>query len=274
MDIRGCVTTDAGGSTMSCSDAVVLKIASSGRYGRLGFAVLCDGLDGIADAGKASAVVAERFAAWFHGELPAILQRAEHDMRSRERGRNSARMLTEVLSAQDKRRSFSRELFALAQIRIRKRLTEIASELEVRIAGYKRLHGRRSGCFATCLLLMGGEYMIMHIGPSRAYLATEEDLFLLEQEADLPEQKTGPFGMKERVNPLFLQGALRRNTGILLCSDAFLCRQDPEWFRKKLGRCIRMPEKRQETMLRDMARYVRKRGEDRDAFAVLLTRGK
>ena len=273
MDIRGCVTTDAGGRKTHCSDAVVLKIASSGRYGRLGFAVLCDGLDGMKDAGKASAIVAERFAAWFHGELPAILQRAEQDMRIRERGRESARMLTEVLSAKDKRRSYSRELFSLAQIRIRRRLKEIAAELEVRIVGYRRLHGRASGCSATCLLLMGGDYMVMHIGPSRAYLAADQDLFLLERDPDVPEHRTSPFGVQENVNPLFLQGPLRKDTGILLCSDAFLHRQDPDAFRKKINRCVRVSEKRQEMMLRSLTKAVRRRGEERDAFAVFLTCG-
>ena len=273
MDIRGCVTTDAGGRAEGCSDAVVLKIASSGRYGRIGFAVLCDGLDGVTDAGKASTIVAERFAAWFHGELPAILQRAEQDMREKERGRESARMLTEVLCAEDKRRSYSRELFTLAQIRIRKRLKEIASELEVRIAGYRRLHGRVSGCAATCVLLMGGEYMVMHIGPSRAYLAAADDLYLLEKEPDMPELRTSPFGTKERANPLFLHGAVRKDTGLLLCSDAFLRKQDPERFRKKINRCIRVSEKRQEATMRGLTKYVRKRGEKRDAFAVLLTCG-
>ena len=273
MDIRGCVTTDAGRTGENCSDAVVLKIASSGRYGRIGFAVLCDGLEGIADAGKASAIVAERFAAWFHDELPAILQSAEHEMRTKERGRDSARMLTEVLCADDKRRSYSRELFSLAQIRIRKRLEEIASELEVRIAGYRRLHGRVSGCAATCVLLMGGNYMVMHIGPSRAYLAAADDLFLLENEPDMPEKRTSPFGTSKRATPLFLLGPVRKDTGLLLCSDAFLRKQDPDRFRKKINRCIRVSEKRQEVMMRGLTKYVRRRGEKRDAFAVLLTCG-
>ena len=274
MDIRGCVSTDAGAHKELCSDAAVLKIATSGRYGRIGFAVLCDGLDGMTDAWKASAIVAERFAAWFHGELPAILQKAEADMRERERGKESARMLTEVLQAEDRRRSYSKELFALAGIRIRKRLREIAAELEARIAGYKRLHGRVAGCAATCLLVMGGSYLVMHIGPSRAYLAEGQDLSLLEQEADVPEQKTSPFGTKERARPLFLQGAMSRDTGILLCSDAFVRRQNPEHFCKKINRCIRHSEKRQETVLRGLTRYVRRRGERQDAFAVLLTRGR
>ena len=273
MDIRGCVATDAGGQTKNCSDAVVLKIATSGRYGRIGFAVLCDGLDGMTDAGKASTIVAERFAAWFHDELPAILQQAEADMREKERGRESARMLTEVLSAGDRRRSYSRELFALAQIRIRKRLKEIASELEVRIAGYKRLHGRVSGCAATCLLLMGGSYMVMHIGSSRAYLAVSDELFKLEFEPEEPEQRSSPFGTKERANPLFLHGPMKRDAGFLLCSDAFLARQDPDKFRKKISRCIGVSEKRQAHTLRGLTKYVRSRGEKRDAFAVLLTCG-
>ena len=271
MDIRGCVATDAGLKTEACADAVVLKIATSGRYGRIGFAVLCDGLDGVTDAGKASTVVAERFAAWFHGELPAILQQAEQDMRRQERGSESARVLTEVLRAEDRRRSYSREMFSLAQIRIRKRLREIASELEVRIAGYKRLHGRHAGCAATCLLLMGGEYMVMHIGPSRAYLAKSDDLFLLEREPDAEENRTSPFGTGEAARPMFLQGPVPRDTGILLCSDAFVQRQDPGRFKKKINRCIRISEKRQEHVLRGLTRYVRRRGEERDAFAVFVS---
>ena len=271
MHIRGCVSTDTGKSADTCKDAAVLKIASSGRYGRIAFAVLCDGLDEADDAGKASTTVAERFAAWFHDELPAILQQAEADMRETMRGRASARVLTEVLTVEDRRRSYSREMFALAQIRIRKRLCEITEELSVRIAGYRRLHGVSGGCVSTCVLLMGGEYMLMHIGPSRAYLAHSEELFLLETLETEAGAETTPFGSRTHARPLFLQGTLKRDAGILLCSDAFVRRQDPRRFPKKINRCIRLPERRQEGVLRSLTRYVRRRGEDDNAFAVFLS---
>ena len=45
MHIRGCVSTDAGTTRALCKDAAVLKVAASMRYGRIAFAVLCDGIN-------------------------------------------------------------------------------------------------------------------------------------------------------------------------------------------------------------------------------------
>ena len=270
MRITGCVSTDAGAGKTACTDAAVLKIAASGRYGRIAFAVLCDGADGVNDAGRASTVVAERLAAWFHEELPHILEKTEHDMRMKTQGRARARVLTEVLRAEDRRRSFMREMFDTAQIRIRKRLREIAGELNVRIAGYGRLHGRRAGCSATCLLLMGGEYMLMHIGPSRAHLADANELRRLVHRDFTDGADTRPFGTDEIVEPVFMRGAYERDTGFLLCSEAFMRKQDPDRLRKKISKCIRFSERRQEGVLRALTRSVRRRGEEDDAFAVFL----
>ena len=268
MRIRGCVSTDAGDGRDVCTDAAVLKVASSGRYGRIAFAVLCDGAPDAEGAGKASAMAAERMAEWFQEELPQILQEAETQEAEYGESFYRARMLTEVLHAEDTRSAFMRRMFQRAQEQIRLRLQEICDELNTRINGYARLHHIRMGTSMTCLLLMGNEYLLMRVGAQRAVLMCDDSAL-----ADLPgvREEHGGFGEAEAVTPVFVRGMVSGHARMLLYSDGFIRRQDPERLEKLFRKCLRFSERRMEDSLKKMTRFARRRGERGDAFAVFLS---
>lgn len=266
MRIRGCVSTDAGKKHGTCTDAAVLKIAASTRYGRVAFALLSDGLEDATGSGNVSAMAAERYAQWFQEELPDILQDAEEELRIKKS--REGRMLTEVLYSDMRRSDFSREMLDTSQEEICHRLAQITEELHIRIAGYGRLHGIRAGCAVTCLLLMGGEYLLMRVGASRAYLTGEDGLKPLSAQG--AEQEAATFGGQRIGTPVFVRGTYERRTGFLLCSDGFTRRQDPGHLRKMCRQITGASERRMLRILRKMTRHVRRKGEEADAFAVYL----
>ena len=266
MRIRACVSTDTGSGKGACTDAAVLKVASSSRYGRIAFAVLCDGDEESYGAGKASAIVAERMAEWFQDELPEILQDAELELMCADELTGGARMLTEVLKTDDIRAGFSSRMFDLAQERIRMRLLELADELNTRITGYGRLHRMMPRTAMTCLLLMGCDYLIMRIGPTRSFMTTGDGRVRMPAEEDA----ASVFG-QEGVRPVFVQGRVEKEAGVLLYSDGFIRRQDPDRLRKLFHKYARYSERRINDTLRKLTRFVRKQGEREDAFAVFLS---
>ncbi|MBR0091468.1 MAG: SpoIIE family protein phosphatase [Lachnospiraceae bacterium] len=267
MRIRACVSTDTGSGRGACTDAAVLKVANSSRYGRIAFAVLCDGDEESYGAGKASAIVAERMAEWFQDELPEILQDAELELMHADALMRGARMLTEVLKTDDMRAGFSSRTFDRAQERIRMRLQEIADELNTRITGFGRLHHMHPKTAMTCLLLMGREYLIMRIGPTRAYLTTGEGRSVRMPAEEDPARIFG----QEGVRPVFVQGRVEKEAGVLLYSDGFIRKQDPDRLRKLFHKYTRYSERRLDDALRKLTRFVRKQGERDDAFAVFLS---
>ena len=262
MHIRGCVSTDAGTTRALCKDAAVLKVAASMRYGRIAFAVLCNGINDASHAGRTSALVAERFAAWFQEELPAILADAEEILGEENKGR----VLTEVLQSDHGRHSFTKRMFDAAEPAIRQRLAAIAGEVQVRLAGYKRLYRTDAATRTSCLLLMGGEYLLMRIGSANALYAKGGEWRMLTGE----ESNAGPEDAAPAV-PVFVRGYTERRTGFLLCSDGFWRLQDKERLRKMLKKTIGASERRMQHALKVMTRFVRRRGERDDAFAVMLS---
>ncbi|MBR0091154.1 MAG: hypothetical protein IJP92_05605 [Lachnospiraceae bacterium] len=268
MKIRAGVSTDTGDGRGGCTDAAVLKVASSTRYGRIAFAVLCDGDGRGPGAGKASAIVAERMSDWFQDELPDILQDAELTLMHEDEQTGGARLLTEVLATDDIRAAFSSRMFDLAQEKIRVRLLELADELQTRITGYGRLHRINLRTAMTCLLMMGSDYLIMRIGPTRSYMTCDE-----EGHVRMPagEDEDLIFGGEEGVRPVFVQGRVESRAGVLLYSDGFIRKQDPDLLKKLFRKYARYSERRIDDTLRRLTRFVRKRGEREDAFAVFLS---
>lgn len=291
MQIKGCVYTDMGSRKRVNQDAVMLKVATSARYGRIAFAVLCDGMGGLDSGEIASGLVVKRFERWFHDELPGILKESEKREWERVEASKRVRVLTEVLASPTRRRAFAGTVISDAREVIRARWEEIVEEMNIRLTGYGRLHGIKLGTTLVCALLMGHEYLIMHVGDSRAYLADPVRLFQLtsdhtyaqylmdeglKSEEEAARVEDGALlmqcvGASCEVIPDFTSGTVDGETALLICSDGFWRRQDMHRLQKKMSLGMRASERRMESVLRALVRRVRKQGEDDDASVILLT---
>lgn len=189
----------------------MLKVANSDRYGRIALAMLCNGAGG-ADAESnalAASLYAERFAAWFYDELPAVLSRTELELTPAHSGRG--RLLTEVLRISDYKHHFSEVLFANVSDRIRARWQELAEELQIRTDGFNRLHGRKMRTTMVALILFGNEYLCMRIGTECALVISAGALTeVLPHPGTLPETE-------DAASPEFEKGRLKKGMRFLLC---------------------------------------------------------
>ena len=272
MKLRGCITMDIYKDNVFGDGAAVLKIANATRYGRVAFAVLCDGPEDEEVEGEAATIAAEYFAKWFLNELPQILEEAESNMVSANMHGMKARVITEVLCCEDRTLSYSTRVFHAAKEVIKERLKQLAMEVNIRIAGRGRLTGRNMKAVAQMLLVMGGEYILMRVGSPVAYKSDRETLHEISGSyhgADL--RQSDYFGKMEMIKPVFVEGQMEKGTGFLLCSSHFARLQDRKYLQKRLRRVSTYSERKMDRVLRSMTRTVRKKGETKDVYAICVT---
>ena len=65
--------TDVGIKKSVNQDSVILKIASS-PFGKIAFAVVCDGMGGLQQGEIASGMLSQNYENWFQRELPVLLR--------------------------------------------------------------------------------------------------------------------------------------------------------------------------------------------------------
>ena len=301
MRIRGCVCTESGEN--GAKKAVMLKVATSIRYGRIAFAVLSEAEGEDAHAEAVSGMIAEIFSAWFTKELPQTFRASELALRKRRDGRFRARVLTEMLQGENERHVFAEEVIADAKEAVRARWTQIAHEIHLRLQGYLRLHGACCTAETTCLLLAGGRYLVMHVGDSRAYCVstpsgtaeaktlgdraerllgrrlfrpgTDEDP-LRRICGDGPEAgiTSGVLGSGGEVLPAFVSGVFGMDMQFLLCDDAFLRAHEAHRLTRKLSACFHASEKKMERVLQKLVRHACGGGGADGAAVIMLACGR
>lgn len=195
--------TDIGIVKNTNQDSLSVKVLSTSA-GKMSFAVLCDGMGGLAKGEVASASVIRAFDEWVNMELPKLC---------------SVPLDENVLKAQW-------ESILLEQNRC--------------IKAYGSRQGVRLGTTAVVMLLTENAYYIMNVGDSRAYEFTDNftqitrDQTFVAREVALgnmtPEQAEVDerrsvllqcIGASEEVYPDFFVGQTRKNATYMLCSDGF-----------------------------------------------------
>lgn len=195
--------TDTGTLKKVNQDAFCLKIAKTPKA-NIAFAVLCDGMGGLAQGELASALVVNAFSAWFENEFPSMI-------------------LKEL--------DFSQ---------IKQRWNDITVETGQKIMNYSRAQGISMGTTLTALLMVNNEYIYVQVGDSRIYkLDTQiqqitKDQTLVAHEVEqqrmtAEEAKSDTrknillqcVGASKTIVPDIQQGTLKPNDVFLLCSDGF-----------------------------------------------------
>lgn len=195
--------TDIGLTKDTNQDSLSVKVIQTDQ-GRVAFALLCDGMGGLAKGEVASASLIRAFDAWVSEQLP-ILAASPID------GETLKNQWNDIIQSQN----------AL-------------------IRAYGDRAGIKLGTTVVALLITEDQYFVMNVGDSRAYEISDnlyqltKDQTLVAREVELgnltPEQaETDPrrsvllqcVGASDVVCPDFFVGRPKTNAVYMLCSDGF-----------------------------------------------------
>ena len=195
--------TDVGIKKKTNQDSLLLHQAQTSA-GNVVFAVICDGMGGLAKGEVASACMICSFSEWFQRDLPVLL---------------SAGLQPEAL-----RESWEKVVAAVNQ----------------KITNYSIRHNVSMGTTCTALLIVNNIYYIMNIGDSRIYLISDniyqltKDQTYVQREMDAgrmtyEESLRDPqrnvllqcVGASSQIEPDFYMGDVQINQCYMLCCDGF-----------------------------------------------------
>ena len=196
-------TTDIGISKSTNQDSLSVKVINT-SIGRMVFAVLCDGMGGLAKGEVASATLIQAFDNWARNELPFLCNQPLEDAV------------------------------------IRSQWDRIITEQNNIIKTYGARQGVRLGTTAVVMLLTQTRYYIMNVGDSRAYELTNglkqltaDQTFvarevalgnMTEEQAAVDERRSVLLqcvGASDEVYPDMFFGDTMENAVYMLCSDGF-----------------------------------------------------
>lgn len=203
MEFIASASTDIGNVKTTNQDSLNVRVISS-CAGNMVFAVLCDGMGGLAKGEVASATVLTAFRNWSDEVLPKLCRAGIND---------------DI---------------------IRSEWNSIARSYNEKIKLYGRKSAVRLGTTLTAMLLTEQRYYIINVGDTRAYEIYDsvklltKDQTVVAREVELgnltPEQaETDPrrsvllqcIGSSDSVYPDFFSGDIKKDAVYMLCSDGF-----------------------------------------------------
>ena len=203
MDFLISANTDIGIKKDTNQDGLSVKTIGTPN-GKIVFAILCDGMGGLAKGEVASTSVITAFNNWVSNSLPDLCRKGINDAE------------------------------------IRSQWESIILTQNNKIQAYGEKSGIKLGTTAVVMLLTESRYYIMNIGDSRAYEIFDtvhqitEDQTFIHREIKLgrmtPEEaKTDPrrnvllqcVGASEDIYPDMFFGDTKKNAVYMLCSDGF-----------------------------------------------------
>lgn len=222
MDFLSAVHTDVGIRKKTNQDSVLIKLADT-DYGKVFFAVVCDGMGGLAKGEVASAALIRACSDWFDQIFPKILYEAVKDG---------------GLGIQDIQGSWDM----------------VIQQTNDKIQQYAVEHHTSLGTTGVGLLLFEDAYYVFNVGDSRVYKIRQsfdcitKDQTYIQREIDegrmtREEAKYHPqqnvllqcVGASQIVVPEFYTGIYEKDTLFMLCSDGFRHVIEPEEFYEKMN---------------------------------------
>lgn len=245
--------TDVGIKKSVNQDSVMLKIAGS-PFGKIAFAVVCDGMGGLQQGEIASGMLNNKYEEWFRRELPALLKAG----------------LT--------RNSFSESL------------EKVTMQMDKDMKQYAAMRQVQMGTTATLLLIVGDRYYIFHVGDTRVYqitgnnmnqLTTDHTLvqqqiqrgIMSEEQAQMSKSKNVLLqcvGASQTLQPDVLEGEITAPSSFLLCSDGFRHKLSKRELFEQLNPAGLQSEEMMQARIQMMTEWNKSRGETDNISAILL----
>lgn len=195
--------TDIGTTKSTNQDSFSVKVINTPR-GKMVFAILCDGMGGLAKGEVASATVVKAFDMWVKEDLPVLCRNAIEDYV------------------------------------IRDQWCSIIEKQNETIKSYGESQGIRLGTTAVIMLLTQDKYYILNVGDSRAYelssalkqITTDQTFVarevalgnMTEEQAKFDERRNVLLqcvGASDKVYPEMFFGEVHKDAVYMLCSDGF-----------------------------------------------------
>ncbi len=195
--------TDIGITKSTNQDSLSVKVVNT-PMGRMVFAVLCDGMGGLAKGEVASASVVKAFDGWLMNELPRLCEVGFDDST------------------------------------IRNQWNQIVTDQNQRIKVYGARQGIRLGTTVVAMLITQNRYYLLNVGDSRAYeisnvlrQLTQDQTFVAREialgnmtpEQALTDERRNVLlqcvGASDDVYPDMFFGETNPNAVYMLCSDGF-----------------------------------------------------
>lgn len=244
--------SDVGIKKHTNQDSLMVKVVDT-DYGKVCFALVCDGMGGLSKGELASASLIRIFSRWFEEEFPEILYKG---------------IQAEVL---------------------KKNWEQLVYEANFRIGSYSTQNQVKMGTTIVAMLFVGNVYYVLNVGDSRAYELTAsvrqitKDQTVIQREMDLgrmtPEEaKRDPrrnmllqcVGASNVIDPDFFMGEIHNGSNFLLCSDGFRHVIGPEEILEKLGPTASRTEQEMMENVRFMIELNKYRHEEDNISAVLI----
>lgn len=195
--------TDIGLTKDTNQDSLSVKVINTSQ-GRMAFAILCDGMGGLAKGEVASASVIRAFDNWIYNELPNLCNAPIQDAA------------------------------------IRQQWEKIVLEQNEMIKAYGAGQGVKLGTTVVAMLLTQNRYYIVNVGDSRAYelttgirqitqdqtfVAREVSLGNMTEEEAMHDSRRSVLlqcvGASDEVYPDFFFGDVQEDAVYMLCCDGF-----------------------------------------------------
>lgn len=245
--------TDIGLTKDTNQDSLSVKVINTDQ-GRIAFALLCDGMGGLAKGEVASASVIKAFDEWVSVQLP-------------------------ILSASP-----------IDEEAIKTQWNDIIQSQNKTIQAYGGRLGVKLGTTVVLLLITDDKYFIMNVGDSRAYEISDnlyqltKDQTFVAREVELgnmtPEQAEVDqrrsvllqcVGASDTVCPDFFVGTPKSNATYMLCSDGFRHEITPQEIFDKMQPEILLDDATMNQNTVDLIELNKQRNE-RDNISVVLIR--
>ncbi|MCI6499321.1 PP2C family protein-serine/threonine phosphatase [Lachnospiraceae bacterium HCP1S3_C3] len=203
MDFLVAVNTDVGIKKKNNQDSVLVMEADT-DLGKVLFAVVCDGMGGLAKGEVASAALIREYARWFEHDFPAVLYSG------------------------------------MSQDKLRSSMENVIYSMNSKIGSFGRNIGINLGTTVVALIIHDGKYYCVNVGDSRCYriknsmnCITKDQTYVAREiemgrmtpeEAEKHPQRSVLLqcvGASEVIVPDFFTGEAEKDELFMLCSDGY-----------------------------------------------------
>lgn len=245
--------TDVGIKKNINQDAVILKVANS-NCGKIVFAAICDGMGGLQRGEEASEMLCREYEKWFRSEVPSLLKNG------------------------------------LSLTAFRHSLERVTFRADEEMKQYARAQSVQMGTTATLLLIIEDKFYVFHVGDTRIYQITSNNMEQLtmdhtfvQQQVQLGLMSAQQAQMSARKNVLLqcvgaspvlkpdaFEGNIFGPTSFLLCSDGFRHKVDQRELFEQLNPRVLQSEEMLQIRLQMMTEWNKERGETDNISAIAL----